>query len=99
MRTALLFLVFIGLALSYHFWRVTCIQDEQIVLLREKVSLSSQKASLHRDVAWMMAEGTRMCAEDLIETPRWLGLIRSNKKPEIVAVRNRKIKGGIGGGP
>jgi len=96
MRTVLLFLVFIGVALSYHFWRVTCIQDEQIGLLREQVLLSAQKASLQQDVAWMMAEGTRMCAEDLVDVPRWLGLFK--KKPEVVAVRNRKIRGGIGGG-
>lgn len=97
MRTILLFLLLVTSALSYHFWRVTFIQDEQIRLLREQVSLASSKSVLTERMSWLFADGVRMCAEDLIEAPKWLGLL--TKKPEVVAVRSKRIKVGIGGGP
>ena len=94
-RITLVFAFMVPLAAAYHFWKVSGVLAEQVELLREQCTLQAERAKQEQTIAWMMAEGTRMCAEDLVRAPKWLGLV--GRKPVAVALRGGKARGGVGG--
>lgn len=96
-RVMLVFAFLVPLAAAYHFWKVADVLEGQVDLLKEQVEIHADRVVAQKQIAWMMAEGTRLCAKDLAEAPKWLGLV-ARRPVELVAARaGKRVRGGVGG--
>jgi len=94
-RAMLVFAFLVPLSVAYHFWKVSEVLAEQVELLREQCTLQGERAKQEQTIAFLMSEGTRLCAAELVQVPKWLGIV--GRKPVAVALRGGKMRGGVGG--
>lgn len=95
-RVMLGFAFLVPVLAAYHFWKVSDMLAGQVELLQEQSRIQAARVDAQKQIAWLMAEGTRLCAAELVEAPKWLGLV--GRKPVLLVAAERAGKrGGVGG--